>query len=50
MVWSLATVLFPATYPGLDGATYLAMAAAAAVLFLASVLAPRARARVAGGA
>ena len=39
MVWSLATVLFPATYPGLDGATYLAMAAAAAVLFFTSVLA-----------
>ena len=39
VLWSLATVLFPATYPGLDGATYLAMAAAAAVLFFASVLA-----------
>ena len=39
VVWSLATALFPAAYPGLDGATYLAMAAAAAVLFFASVLA-----------
>ncbi|HEX5882002.1 MAG TPA: hypothetical protein VF468_27345, partial [Actinomycetota bacterium] len=39
VLWSLATVLFPATYPGLDGGTYLAMAAAAAVLFFASVLA-----------
>src|ERR687895_570748 len=29
VVWSLGTVLFPAGYPGLDGATYLAMAAAA---------------------
>jgi Zn-dependent protease len=39
VVWSLATVLFPATYPGLDGATYLAMAGAAAAVFFASVLA-----------
>jgi PDZ domain-containing secreted protein/Zn-dependent protease/CBS domain-containing protein len=39
VVWSLGTVLFPATYPGLDGATYLAMAVAAALLFFGSVLA-----------
>jgi PDZ domain-containing secreted protein/Zn-dependent protease/CBS domain-containing protein len=39
VVWSLGTVLFPATYPGLDGATYLGMAVAAALLFFASVLA-----------
>jgi Peptidase family M50/CBS domain len=39
VVWSLGSVLFPATYLGLNGATYLAMAAAAAVLFFASVLA-----------
>ena len=32
VVWSLGTVLFPATYPGLDGATYLGMAVAAALL------------------
>jgi hypothetical protein len=36
VVWSLATVLFPATYPGLDGAICLVIAA---VVFLASVLA-----------
>jgi PDZ domain-containing secreted protein/Zn-dependent protease/predicted transcriptional regulator len=39
VVWSLGTVLFPATYPGLDGATYLVMAVAAALLFFGSVLA-----------
>jgi PDZ domain-containing secreted protein/Zn-dependent protease/CBS domain-containing protein len=39
VVWSLGTALFPATYPGLDGATYLGMAVAAAVLFFGSVLA-----------
>ncbi|MGH2816348.1 MAG: CBS domain-containing protein, partial [Actinomycetota bacterium] len=39
VVWSLGTVLFPASYPGLDGATYLAMAVAAALLFFGSVLA-----------
>ena len=36
--WSLATALFPSTYPGLDGSTYLVMGVAAAVLFFASVL------------
>jgi PDZ domain-containing secreted protein/Zn-dependent protease/CBS domain-containing protein len=39
VVWSLGTALFPATYPGLDGATYLVMAAVAALVFFASVLA-----------
>ena len=39
VVWSLGTALFPATYPGLDGGTYLAMAVAAALLFFGSVLA-----------
>ena len=39
VVWSLGTALFPATYPGLDGATYLGMAVAAALLFFGSVLA-----------
>jgi PDZ domain-containing secreted protein/Zn-dependent protease len=39
VVWSLATALFPATYPGLDGTTYLVMALAAAALFFGSVLA-----------
>jgi hypothetical protein len=37
-VWSLAKLLFPATYPGLDGSTYLAMAVATALLFFAGVL------------
>jgi Zn-dependent protease len=39
VVWSLGTAVFPAAYPGLDGATYLIMALAAAGLFFASVLA-----------
>jgi len=38
VVWSLATALFPATYPGLDGSTYLAMAAVSAAVFFGSVL------------
>ena len=38
VVWSLASALFPATYPNLDGSTYLAMAVAAAAIFFASVL------------
>ena len=36
--WSLATALFPSTYPGLDGSTYLVMGVAAAALFFGSVL------------
>lgn len=39
VVGSLGTVLFPATYPGLDGAPYLATAVAAALLFFGLVLA-----------
>jgi PDZ domain-containing secreted protein/Zn-dependent protease len=39
VVWSLASALFPATYPGLEGTTYLAMAVVAAALFFGSVLA-----------
>ncbi|MDQ4070402.1 MAG: CBS domain-containing protein, partial [Actinomycetota bacterium] len=38
VVWSLSTVLFPATYPGLEGTAYLAMAVVAAALFFGSVL------------
>ncbi|MDQ3896568.1 MAG: site-2 protease family protein, partial [Actinomycetota bacterium] len=38
VVWSLARALFPATYPNLEGSTYVAMAVAAAVIFFASVL------------
>jgi HSP20 family molecular chaperone IbpA len=38
VTWSLASSLFPSTYPGLSGVTYLAMAAAAALLFFASIL------------
>lgn len=38
VVWSLASALFPATYPGFDGTTYLFMALTAAGLFFASVL------------
>ncbi|HEX2064400.1 MAG TPA: site-2 protease family protein, partial [Acidimicrobiales bacterium] len=39
VVWSLGTALFPATYPGLTGGTYLVMAlVAAALLFLSVVL------------
>ncbi len=38
VVWSLGSALFPATYPNLDGSTYLVMALAAAVIFFASVL------------
>jgi PDZ domain-containing secreted protein/Zn-dependent protease len=36
--WSLATGLFPATYPGLSGSTYLVMALVATVLFFGSIL------------
>jgi Zn-dependent protease len=36
--WSLGREMFPATYPGLSGATYLAMAVIATVLFFASIL------------
>ena len=38
IVWSLAQALFPATYPGLGGTTYLFMALVAAVAFFGSVL------------
>ncbi len=38
VVWSLATALFPATYPGLDGSSYLAMGLVSAGLFFASVI------------
>jgi len=38
VVWSLATALFPTTYPGLDGSSYLVMAVVAAGLFFASVV------------
>ena len=38
VVWSLGTVLFPATYPGLDGSTHLIMALVAAVVLFTSVL------------
>jgi PDZ domain-containing secreted protein/Zn-dependent protease len=38
VVWSLSTALFPATYPGLDGSTYLFMGLAAAALFFGSVV------------
>jgi Zn-dependent protease len=38
IVWSLASVVFPAQNPGFSKATYVAMAAAAAVLFFASLL------------
>jgi Zn-dependent protease len=37
-VWSLTKVLYPAAYPGLDGATYLGMGIATALLFFGSVL------------
>src|SRR5918996_2892676 len=38
VVWSLATSLFPATYPGLSDGTYLVMGAVAGVLFFVSIL------------
>ena len=38
VVWSLATAVFPATYPGLDGSAYLIMAVVSAFVFFASVL------------
>jgi PDZ domain-containing secreted protein/Zn-dependent protease/CBS domain-containing protein len=38
VVWSLATSLFPATYPGLGEGTYLVMGAVAGLLFFASIL------------
>jgi PDZ domain-containing secreted protein/Zn-dependent protease len=38
VVWSLAQALFPATYPGLAGTTYLFMALVAAAAFFGSVL------------
>ena len=38
VVWSLATSLFPATYPGLDDGSYLVMGAVAGILFFASIL------------
>ncbi|MCU1462049.1 MAG: conserved transrane protein [Acidimicrobiales bacterium] len=37
--WTLAGALFPATYPGQSGSTYLAMGALATVLFFGSILA-----------
>lgn len=36
--WSLARALFPVTYPGLSGSTYLVMALIATALFFASIL------------
>ena len=36
--WSLATSLFPSTYPGLSGIAYLLMAGLATLLFFGSVL------------
>lgn len=38
IVWSLSEALFPATYPGFAGTTYVIMAFVAASLFFASVL------------
>ncbi|HEX6325719.1 MAG TPA: site-2 protease family protein [Jiangellaceae bacterium] len=38
VLWSLATALFPSSHPGLGGATYLAMATVATVLFFGSIL------------
>lgn len=38
VVWSLATALFPATYPGLEGSVYVAMGLTAALLVFGSVL------------
>lgn len=38
VLWTLAASAFPSRYPGLGGATYLAMSAVATVLFFASVL------------
>ena len=38
VVWSLGTVLFPATYPELDGSTHLVMAMVAAIVLFTSVL------------
>lgn len=38
VVWSLAASLFPATYPGLEGWVYLAMAAVSALVLFSSVL------------
>lgn len=38
IMWSLATALFPATYPDLSGGTHLVMALVATVLFFASIL------------
>ncbi|MGH2770476.1 MAG: site-2 protease family protein [Actinomycetota bacterium] len=38
VTWTLATRLFPATYPGLPATTYWAMAGVAAVIFFASIV------------
>jgi PDZ domain-containing secreted protein/Zn-dependent protease len=38
VVWSLSAGLFPATYPGLDGSTYLLMGLVAAALFFLSIV------------
>jgi Zn-dependent protease len=38
VVWSLATALFPARYPDLDGSTYVVMALVAAVVLFGSVV------------
>jgi Zn-dependent protease len=38
LVWTLAAGVFPATNPGLSDGSYLAMAAVAALLFLASIV------------
>ncbi len=39
VVWSLSQSLFPASYPGLSEATYLAMGVVAGLLFFAAILA-----------
>lgn len=38
LAWSLGSTLFPRTYPGLEGSTYLAMGLVSTVLFFASIL------------
>lgn len=38
VVWSLASAVFPATYPGLDGSTHLVMAIVAAAVLFGSVV------------
>lgn len=38
IAWSLGSQLFPRTYPGLDGTTYLVMGLVSAILFFSSIL------------